>query len=435
MKKVLIISPHFPPVNAPDMQRVRMSLPYFRDLGWEPVIICVDEQYVKGYRDELLTRTYPEDIEVYKVKAYSAERTRKFGLGSISMRSFFQFRSKGNDLLKSGDFDLVYFSTTAFHVCRLGPYWKKKFKVPFIIDMQDPWRNDFYLDKPRSQRPPKFFISYNIDKYLEATTIPHANGIISVSEGYREILMNRYPSLTADKFAIIPFAVSLNDITVLKDHPVQNAKLDLPAHKFNIVYAGRGGYDLGFALQIIFAAFKKGLEKNSDLFSQVHFSFMGTSYAPEGQGGYTILPVAEKFGVGKMVTETPSRISYFETLALLDKADMLLVPGSTDTSYTASKIYPYILSGKPLMAVFHKDSSVVSVLGDLEFGECIAFDNSLPFTNYIKDCEESMECILSGRKETKPVDIKKFFKYTAAYNTVQQVEFFEQTLSKIKGSI
>ena len=36
-----------------------MSLPYFRGLGWEPVIICVDEQYVEGtYRDELLTETY-----------------------------------------------------------------------------------------------------------------------------------------------------------------------------------------------------------------------------------------------------------------------------------------------------------------------------------------------------------------------------------------
>ena len=113
------------------------------------------------------------------------------------------FRKKGNELLRSGDFDLIYFSTTAFHVCRLGPYWKKKFKVPFIIDMQDPWRNDFYLDKPRSQRPPKFFISYNIDKYLEATTIPFADGIISVSEGYKNELLQRYPSLLPEKYFFI----------------------------------------------------------------------------------------------------------------------------------------------------------------------------------------------------------------------------------------
>ncbi len=34
MKRVLIISPHFPPINAPDCQRVRMSLPYYRRYGW-----------------------------------------------------------------------------------------------------------------------------------------------------------------------------------------------------------------------------------------------------------------------------------------------------------------------------------------------------------------------------------------------------------------
>lgn len=39
MKRVLIISPHFPPINAPDMQRVRMSLPYYKDMGWGVPIV------------------------------------------------------------------------------------------------------------------------------------------------------------------------------------------------------------------------------------------------------------------------------------------------------------------------------------------------------------------------------------------------------------
>ena len=41
VKKVLIVSPHFPPLNAPDMQRVRMSLPYFAAEGWEPVVLAL----------------------------------------------------------------------------------------------------------------------------------------------------------------------------------------------------------------------------------------------------------------------------------------------------------------------------------------------------------------------------------------------------------
>jgi len=45
MKRVLIVSPNFPPINAPDMQRVRMSLPFYRDNGWEPVVLAVGERW------------------------------------------------------------------------------------------------------------------------------------------------------------------------------------------------------------------------------------------------------------------------------------------------------------------------------------------------------------------------------------------------------
>ena len=55
VKKVLIVSPHFPPINAPDMQRVRLALPYLRELGWEPTVIAVGPDLVEGgVRDPLL---------------------------------------------------------------------------------------------------------------------------------------------------------------------------------------------------------------------------------------------------------------------------------------------------------------------------------------------------------------------------------------------
>ena len=130
IKKVLIISPNFPPLNTADMHRVRQSLPYFKQLGWEPVVITVEEAYAGAYsKDELLLYTVPEDIEIHKVKALPVKHTRKFGMGSLSMRAYWHIKKKGNELLRKNKFHLVYFSTTAFHVMALGPYWKKKFKV------------------------------------------------------------------------------------------------------------------------------------------------------------------------------------------------------------------------------------------------------------------------------------------------------------------
>jgi hypothetical protein len=69
LKKLLIISPYFPPVNAADMQRVRMSLPYFASFGWEAEVVMVNEDYTDIVKDDLLLQSIPPGIKIYKVKA------------------------------------------------------------------------------------------------------------------------------------------------------------------------------------------------------------------------------------------------------------------------------------------------------------------------------------------------------------------------------
>ncbi len=391
-------------------------------------MITVKEEFVEAYSlDPLLLKTIPEDIVVHRVSAFEAQKTRKVGLGSLSMRSFFQMRKKGDELLSSQSFDLVFFSTTAFHVMALGPRWKRKFKVPFILDIQDPWRSDFYLDKPKSERPPKFLISYNIDKFLERRTVPYADGIISVSEGYCDTFIERYPGMTREQMEVITFGASDHDFQIARQHIHYSDKVSLPTDKINIVYIGRGGHDMQFALHIIFGAIQKGLQENPALFAKLHCWFIGTSYAPAGQGARTILPVAQSFGVGEMVTEIPDRIPYFETLYLLQQANLLLVPGSTDTAYTASKIYPYLLAEKPLLAVFYQGSSVVKVLHDTGVGVAVIFDHeSRAASSYVDTCYAALcNLILSQTVPSKP-DQAVMDQFMARTKTRQLVDFFNR---------
>jgi hypothetical protein len=412
------------------MHRVRQALPYLRQMGWEPVVITVDEAFTESYsRDELLLKTIPSDIEVHKVKALKSKLTRKVGLGSLSMRAYFHIRQKGNQLLKKYHFDLVYFSTTAFHVMALGPEWKRKFKVPFVVDIQDPWRNDFYLDKPKSERPPKFFIAYNIDKYLEAKTIPLADGIISVSQGYCDTFIKRYPSIKTSSCKVITFGISDTDVDVMRKHVKKSDKVIFSPDKINVVYAGRGGHDMSFALQIIFSAFAKGLGENDTLFSSLHFWFVGTSYANAGTGKKTITPIAANYGVNNHVTEITDRIPYFETLYLLDKADILLVSGSTDSKYTASKIYPYITLKKKLLAVFNCNSSVVNLLSELQYGELVIFDHTAKSVDYYTE-----DCYMAFCHLLSPGYISSFedalFEPQKAYaKTKEQVDFFNYIIT------
>jgi hypothetical protein len=430
MKKVLIISPNYPPVNAADMHRVRQSLPWFREYGWTPVIIAVDEASIEAYStDALLLHTLPAGIEVHKVKAWDVTKTRKFGLGALGMRSYFPIRKKGDELLRRQKFDLIYFSTTAFHVMALGPRWKKKFGVPFVLDIQDPWRSDFYLDKPKNERPPKFFIAYNIDKYLEKKTVPAADGIISVSQGYCDTFAGRYPTIRTDRFRVIPFGVSARDFEVMEKYVNQVDAVQLRPDKCNIVYVGRGGHDLRFALEIVLKALAKGLATEPAIFSRLHFWFIGTSYAPPGSGIPIVRPLAEALQLSDFVTEITDRIPYFQTLFLLKRAQMLLIPGSIDTSYTASKVLPYVMAQKPLLAVFYRKSSVIDILKDLQFGKTVAFDypGTVP-DDYVDECLSALTTLLNKGGTAPLAESSRLAPYTAETKTRLQVELFDSIL-------
>lgn len=430
MKKVLIISPNFPPVNAADMHRVRQSLPYFRKMGWEAVVVAVEPDYVETAQDDLLTQSYPGDIEVIRIKAYRPEKTRKFGLGNLGFRSLLSYFKTGNKLLKSEKFDLVYFSTTAFPVMVLGRYWKRKFKVPYIIDMQDPWRNDFYLNKPKNERPPKFFIAYNLNKYMEAYAMKKVDGIVSVSPGYPKMLAERYRNIKENKSLVLPFAGAEVDFEIANKNNLNNPFFKKEGQNtVNMVYIGRGGHDLQLAIKGMFAGLKTGLEENPEIFSKIKMFFIGTSYAKNGTGKKTILPIAESFGVKKQVIEITDRIPYFNTLKVLSDADILIVPGSTDTNYTASKIYPYILAKRPLIAVFNKNSTVNTILQKTCAGKLVAFNNENDYSEVGNRFYQSSLKMINQLPFVPATNWDEFKPYMAEEATRQQVNYFNKIIN------
>lgn len=364
MKRLLIISPYFPPANTADMQRVRMSLPYFAENGWDAEVIAVDPQYVDLAKDNLLMESIPAEIKIHSIKAFPKRITSQLGFGSIAYRCMLQVHQKAVKLLQQGKFDLVYFSTTQFQVCILGRIWKKRFGIPYVIDMQDPWHSEYYRDKPKSQQPPKYRFSYQLNKFLEPLAMKAVSGLISVSPDYIDVLKARYPQMASIPSAVITFGAFEPDAEIAAKHQHDFQRL-LDASAKNIVYIGRGGMDMHSAIQPVFEAVKQALVTD-DSFRELRFYFIGTSYMPEAESKPTILPLAERFGLEKQVTEITGRIGYYHALATLQQADALFIPGSDDPQYTASKIYPYLLSGKPLLAVFNAGSSAIGILK--EFG-------------------------------------------------------------------
>lgn len=410
------------------MHRVRQSLPYFRAMGWNPVVIAVEPEYVEMSTDDLLTQSYPEDIEVHRVKAMRPEQTRKFGLGNLGYRSIMSVNKKAKELFKSRKFDLVYFSTTVFPVMVLGRIWKRKYKVLYVIDMQDPWRNDFYLDKPKHERPPKFFIAYNLDKYMERYAMKKVDGIVSVSPGYPKMLAQRYKNVKEENSLVLPFAGTRIDFEIASKNRLDNAFFSIDDDQLNLVYIGRGGHDLQLAIKGMFDGLKRGLEQEPDLFQKVKLFFIGTSYAKNGHGLKTIEPIAEKFGVEQYVTEITDRIPYFNTLKVLQESDCLIVPGSTDTNYTASKIYPYILANRPLIAVFNENSTVNTILGKTKAGKLVPFHNDDEVAEVGQRFYTTLSETLKQIPYTPDTIWEAFEPYLAKEATQKQVDYFNKIL-------
>lgn len=409
------------------MQRVRMSLPYFKKYGWIAEVVTVDPVFSDLVKDPYLTESIPSDIRIHYVDAFRKSWTSKIGFGNIGYRSIWFYRKYVDELLKNTKFDLIYFSTTQFSVCILGKHWKKKWGIPYVIDIQDMWHSEYYQTRPKNEQPPKYWLSYRLNRYLESIAMKEADGLISVSKSYLDIIKQRYAGLGSVPSDTITFGISDGDFNIVRDR-----KDIMPAFKpdqfhIDLVYAGRGGHDIAEALELLFGAFKSVLAKNPEA-EKMRFHFLGTSYAPEGTGKETIVPIAESLGVESYVYEKTDRIGFYETIASLQAADILLIPGSNDPNYTASKIFPYILAQKPFFAIFNSQSSAVKVLKECS-GADIIFLDSLPGRAVIQ-LEEILAGILNEKAKKPVINNEAFQKYSADTLTHRQTELFDLIIRK-----
>lgn len=431
MKRVLIVSPRFVPSNAADMHRVRQALPYLRDAGWEPTVLAVDPAEAETPRDDILLRTIPDDVEVVRTGAVPVRWTRKVGVGSLEARSLAALHREGSRLLNREPFDLVFFSTTALGVSVLGPRWQRRFGVPFAVDLQDPWYSEYYA---RTGTPPpggriKYAASNAIAKRLEPFVLRRAAHVVAVSPAYPEELAERYPWFDARQATVLPFGAPERDFEILREARVANPVFDPGDGLDHWVYVGRAGHDMAFSLGALFAAVADAREASPEAYARLRMHFVGTSYADGDTGTPTVSPVAEAHGVADLVDEQPRRIPYFEALQCLLDATALIVPGSDDPAYTASKVYPYVLAGRPMLAVFHEASTVVDVLRSTEAAKVVCFDENTPLP---EAAEAVAGAWLRPRAWTRPPTMRReaFEPYTAREMTARLGAAFDEAVAR-----
>lgn len=397
----------------------------------------------------------PEDLAVKRAKGLGVDWCKVPGFGTLTNRAIGALRRVGSRLLtvacsENKTFDLVYFSTTQFGIHKLGPYWKRKFGVPFVMDYQDPWVNDYYEKHPDIVPPGgrlKYAISHWLAKKTEPSVLEHCSGITSVSSAYPKQLKDRYSFLKNDFPELVaPFPGDERDLDRVRADSSISQNVFNPNHgRRHWIYIGRGGRDMEVALRGFFAALRSRLRVSDDGLerenlnnnascpllsaSNLRIHFVGTSYASAGHGIKTVEPIADEYGLKEVVVEHTDRIPYSQTLRCLLDADALVVPGSNDPGYTASKIYPYLLARKPMLAIFHKSSSVADVIDRVGGATLVTFDGSENVDNLKNDVLAKW---FDGQAYAiaRPLDLDNFEVYTARYQAKQLADFFSCVLER-----
>jgi hypothetical protein len=422
LKKILIISPHFPPSNLTAVHRARFFANHLSGFGWEPIILTVHEKYYEEELDFNLEKLLPQNLQIEKVKALRVTKPRI--IGDIGLRAFYSMYKKARRLIRNEKIDFLYITIPSFYGALWGRWLNRTTGIKYGIDYIDPWVHEF----PGSEKIfSRHWFATKVSGFLEPIAIKKASLISGVAASYYNDVITRNPFLkNTCEFVSIPFGSEQSDHEAVKELNLKPYLFERQQGKMQMIYAGAMLPKAYLILEEIF----KVIKKNKDEFSGVEFHFIGTGKLTTDAKGYNINPLAVKYGLWQSVVfEYPKRIPYLDVLVHLNAADGAFILGSTEWHYTPSKVYQAVLSGKPIFAVLHKKSTGVTVIEGSKGGIVLSFDGENDIASvgqsFLKYWKEYLQFVSNFSKDK--VD-QSFF---TSYTTWHCAESLVNTLDKI----
>jgi hypothetical protein len=380
MKRVLIITSHFPPSNLAGVHRGRLFAKYLPNYGWDPIVLTVDEKFYEEKLDYDLNLFVPTSLHIEKVSAFNNSNPRT--IGDIGIRAFFQMLKKANGLIKQYPIDFIYIIIPSFYLSLLGPILFRKHGIKYGIDYMDPWVHDFPGTEKMFSR---HWWSTIFSKILEPIALKNVSLLTTVAPKYIEPIFSRTKNFqkTAIKTLSLPMGWDSDEKKIVVNNSKKIEKLS-NSRKLILVYAGAF---LPKSLQGL-SLFFKIIQRNSEIFEDVEFHFIGTGEILKMKGGVTIKDIAVKMKIyEETVFEHPDRIPYIDVLSHISSSNGIFIIGSSESHYTPSKLFSAFIMQKPVFALLHEHSTAKNILEKTQWGEvCDYFGNDYaPFEKQVID--------------------------------------------------
>lgn len=353
-KIILIIYPHWMPSNLVGAQRARLLCNYFEEFGWKPIVLavnpaCYDEPLVPE-----LTKLVNEGVEVHYVNVHPRTGIYKL-LGDLTLRGYSQIRDRAIEIIKTRNVDFVWLPIPSFYNALLGRPINRTTGVKYGIDYIDPWVDGFAHQERLFS---KAWCANQLAKVLEPYAVKNASLITGVTYNYYAPVLDRNFKNNKITHCAFQYGFDPHDFEVIPEPFVK--PWDRTREK-PLIYAGAFLPKSHIFIQLLFKSISK-LRRDGQLDSSIRLYFIGTLQYQ----GTSIIDYAKEYGIEDIVVEIRERMSYLQILQLLKDAFGIMVIGSTDKHYSASKVFQALLSNTPVFSIFHTESEATRILEEVK---------------------------------------------------------------------
>ncbi|MEO5644415.1 MAG: glycosyltransferase family 4 protein [Bacteroidia bacterium] len=417
MKRVLIVTYYWPPSGGAGVQRWVKLSKYFVRLGIIPYIVTVDpakasyalrDVTLQDDVDSAVRISYTSTLEPYGIyKTLSRKKEIPFAGFSNDEKQKLKFSQKfsrfirGNmflpdarvgwnryaykkccELIESENIDAVITTSPPHSTQLVGLKLKKKYNLPWLADLRDPWTGIYYYDKlfltPFSKRR---------DGRMEREVLENASAVVVVSNDIRKNLLAKSTKLKPENFHVIPNGFDLEDFDKIEPEQREN--------DFIISYTGTLTND--YRLEGFLEAVTKLLKENN--FVKLHI----TGSMPTG-----IKEKIENAAPGKV--RFKAHVSHEEAIAQMKAADVLLLvipdaPGNK--GILTGKLFEYLAAEHPVLCIGPVDGDAAEIIQTCEAGKTFSYEDGAGMFYFLLQQIESKKSsgkTIGGNSEI----IKKF---------------------------
>lgn len=401
-------------------QRLSRFLKYMPRYGWYPIILTAkpNETYSEDFIQD--PRGLPLNTEVYYAESVQIKEMLKIFIFSSVLRSgktktllpsfswcdksfrkiWRQFSRwfllpdeaigwlpfaifRGLEIIKRNPIKIIYSSSPPYTAHLIGHFLKMLAKKPWIAEFRDAWVDSPFLDSYPSE-----FHRW-INKKMERDVVISADRIITLTQSLRGSLIKRYPNISPRKIKVVYNGFDSEDFEgIHKDHN---------RDKFIITYTGKlyGGRTITPFLQ----ALSDLIRENPIYKSKIQFNFIGSSYDEDLN---KIVETMNLSGVVKLRGYLPHQ----KVIEFLPSSDLLLlIKAPNDLLHTPGKLFEYMGSKRPILALVPPCSETARIINSLRIGVVV----------HPKDTYEIQQVLLDMMTNLKYDDFACSFKKIDRY--------------------